>query len=341
MIRKLLVGFVLVLVVCVAAYLRFHHPKRVLETAYVGNHQVILWNTSAQIREPLGTVNYGDRVDVLARFQEQVQVHTADGRTGWITQSDLLSADLWQKAQDMESKATTLPVEARGHTRVLSNLHVEPGRDTPRIRQVNKSIPVDMFQRQPMDVPTVSPAAPTSATVDKEAAAAPADAKKEDWWLVRAHMPDQTSVSGWVLGRFIDLDVPAPLPDYASSAGVHIAAWFELNRVSDSSGNAKSQYLLLGTRGPEGQPCDFTLIRVYTWDKQRERYETAFVDSELCGKLPVKIAQVAPPVSDATFSFEDWSKGTSEQRIYRMHQTVVRRVRQTGLGLGKRHDAHK
>ena len=42
--------------------------------------------------------------------------------------------------------------------------------------------------------------------------------KKEDWWLVRAHSADQTSMAGWILGRFIDLDVPAPLPDYASSA---------------------------------------------------------------------------------------------------------------------------
>ena len=340
MIRKLLVGFVLVLVICFAAYLRFHHSKRALDVAYVGNHQVILWTTSAQIREPLGTVNYGDRVDVLARFQEQVQVHTADGRTGWITQGDLLSADLWQKAQDLEVKVATLPVEGHGRTRVLSNLHVEPGRDTPRVRQVNKMIPVDLFRRQPMDVPA-APSTTSPAAGDKEAAAAPADVKKEDWWLVRAHMPDQTTVSGWVLGRFIDLDVPAPLPDYASSAGVHIAAWFELNRVADALGNAKPQYLLLGTRGPEGQPCDFTLIRVYTWGKQDARYETAFVDSELCGKLPVKITQAPLPVSDVTFAFEDWSKGTSEQRIYRMHQTVVRRVRQTGLGFGKKHDAHK
>jgi len=333
-IRKLLIGFALVAAICLAAYLRFHHPKRVLETAYVGNHQVILWNTSAQIREPLGNVNYGDRVDVLARFQEQVQVRTTDGRTGWLTQTDLLSADLWQKAQELESKVSTLPVEAQGRTRVLSNLHVEPGRDTPRVRQVNKMVPVDLFQRQPMDVP----AAP-SATTDKETG--PADAKKEDWWLVRAHMPDQTTVSGWVLGRFIDLDVPAPLPDYASSAGVRIAAWFELNRVTDASGNPKPQYLLLGVKGPEGQPCDFTLIRVYTWGKQGSRYETAFVDSELCGKLPVKITQVPPPVNDVTFAFEDWSKGASEQRIYRMHRTVVRRVRQAGPGFGKKHDTHK
>jgi hypothetical protein len=143
-------------------------------------------------------------------------------------------------------------------------------------------------------------------------------------------MPDEATLSGWVLGRFLELDVPAPLPDYASAAGMHIAAWFELNRVADVSGSAKPQYLVVGTRGPEGQPCDFTLLRVYTWSKPRQRYETAFVESNVCGKLPVKIAQAAARGGDVTFGFEDWSKGTSAQRTYRMRENVVRRVREAG-----------
>ena len=65
-VRKLLLGFVVVLVICVALYLRFHRSTPVLEAAYVGNRQVILWDSNAEIREAIGTFKYGDRLDVLA-----------------------------------------------------------------------------------------------------------------------------------------------------------------------------------------------------------------------------------------------------------------------------------
>jgi hypothetical protein len=348
-VRKLLLGFVVVLAICLAAYLRFHHSKTVLEVEYVGNRQVILWDSSAEIREAVGTLKYGDRLDVLDHFQQQVQVRTTKGVTGWVAQSDLLSVDLWQKMQDLEAKASASPVEGHGNTRVISNLHVEPGRESPRLRQISKGIPVELFERQAVEVPTaatapapaMAPAAAPAKGDDADASSdTPTPARKEDWWLVRARLTDESTVTGWMLGRFVDLDVPAPLPDYASSAGVRITAWFELNRVADPSGSAKPQYLIVGTRGGEGQPCDFTLMRVYTWGRQSQRYETGFVESDVCGKLPVKLTQAAAIGGDATFSFEDWTGGTSEVRTYLMHQTVVRRVRQRGEAPEKRKHSH-
>jgi hypothetical protein len=328
-IRRLLLGFAVVLVVCLAAYLRFHHAKPVLEVAYAGNKQVVLWDSSAEIREVLATLKYGERLDVLDHFQQEAKVRTTSGMIGWVTDSDLLSVDLWQKMRDLEALAASSPVEAHGSTRVISNLHVGPGRESPRLRQLAKGIPVEMFQRQAVDVPVAATTQTAAHSEDADTAAPPA-VKKEDWWLVRAHMADDSTVTGWLLGRFVDLDVPPPLPDYASSAGIRIAAWFELNRVSDAQGGARSQYLVVGTKGPEGQACDFKQVRVFTWGKQKDRYETAFVASDLCGKLPVKISRLAGASGDPGFSFQDLSSGKAEERVYQMHQTVVRRVRQPG-----------
>ncbi len=326
MMRKILLGFALVSVFCFAAYLRYHHAKPPLGVAYAGNHQVTLWSTTAQVREPVVTVNYGDRLDVLQRFEEEVKVRTASGFTGWVSEKELLPEDLWEKAKELNARAAALPVEARGHTRVLSNLHIEPGRDTPRLRQLNKQVPVDLFERDVEEVPTTARATGE----EDDSGAETATAKKEDWWLVLAHAPGDAPVAGWMLGRFIDLDVPQPLPDYASSTDMRIVAWFELNHVTDASGTSKPQYLVVGTRGSEGQPCDFTMLRVYTWGTQRQRYETAFVDSKACGKLPVKLTAASAAGGDATFSFEDSSQGSPEERAYRMHQTIVRRVKNEG-----------
>jgi hypothetical protein len=132
-------------------------------------------------------------------------------------------------------------------------------------------------------------------------------------------------VAGWVLARFIELDLPGPVKDYASSADLHVVAWFELNRVPDGSGGEAPQYLVAGSRGGEGQACDFTMLRVYTWGKVRKRYETAYVESDLCGRLPIRISNGE---KGPEFHFPDVDEGGAD-RTYSMYQTTVRRVKNT------------
>jgi len=330
-IRKLLLGLTVLLILGTAAYIRFRHPNAPMEIGYAGERQVIVWSTSAQVREVVTTVGFGERLDVLQRFQDQVKVRTTSGITGWIEERDLLSADVWQTAKDLNKKAVSMPIEARGHTKVLSNLHMEPGRDSLRLRQLNKNTPLDVLARQPVAV-----AMPRGAAAGEDPSSVGAG-KKEDWWLVLAHNSNQTTMAGWVMGRFIELDVPPPLPDYASSAGMRIVGWFELNRVANASQNAKPQYLLVGTHGAEGQPCDFSLLRVYTWGQKKERYETAFVESDVCGKLPVKVTSPSTPGGEVRFEFQNLSGKGAEERKYVMRQTVVRRVREAGEAKPAKH----
>jgi hypothetical protein len=96
--------------------------------------------------------------------------------------------------------------------------------------------------------------------------------------------------------------------------------------VGDASGD-KPQYLAAGSHGPEGQPCDFTTLRVYTWNAKKTRYETAFIENNLCGQLPVRIAK--GPNSEPEFRFHVMD-GDKNERVYRLIQTVVRRIREGG-----------
>ena len=185
--RKLLVGFALVIFISAAAYFRFHHSKGARESAYVGSRQVILWSTTAQVREQVGTAGYGERLEILDRFQDQLHVRTTNGLTGWITEGDLLSSEMWQKAKDLESETRTLAVEARGHTRALVNLHIAAGRESPRIRQLEKMVALDLFERKVAEVPVAPTAVSTNGV---------STARKEDWWLVRAHLSGETTASG-------------------------------------------------------------------------------------------------------------------------------------------------
>ena len=72
--------------------------------------------------------------------------------------------------------------------------------------------------------------------------------------------------------------------------------------------------------------------------QKRAQYETAFVESDVCGKLPVKVTPLGSAGNDLTFAFEDSSTGVAEQRVYRMQKTIVRRVKQEGPAqYAKRH----
>jgi hypothetical protein len=317
--RRALIAVVLLSVVAAVMYSFHRRGAAHLPEVYAGERHVTLWSSTAQVREPLMTLNYGERLQVLARAGDQAQVRTAQGVTGWVENRNLMDAGLWDRVGELLAQARTMPVQARGHTKVLSNLRVEPGRDAARVLQLGRDVPVEFLARRVVE----APAAPN----EKASAEEPAEEKHEDWWLVRADVKDAGQAAGWVLGRFISLDLPGPLPDVVSSAGLHVVGWFELNRIVDAVRGEKPQYVVVGARGGESKDCDFTLLRVYTWGAARKRYETAYVESDLCGKLPVRVTPAAQTGGDASFRFTAVEKNGEGERIYRMHQTIVRRVR--------------
>ncbi len=314
--------------------------------AYVNERSTILWSSLAQVRQPMATLHYGQQVTVLVRRGEQVRVRTRQGVTGWLDARLLMDPALWERSAQLLVQARAMPVQARGHTKVVSNLRIDPGRAAARIYQFNRGTPVEVLSRTVAEWYT--PGDDSQGAKDSGEAPKP---RREDWLLTRgfassatgpggpgggaargeeppgsARSEESVEVAGWVLGRFVELDPPGPIRDYASSSGLRVVAWVELNRVPDDAGE-KPQYLAAGVRGSEGQACDFTLIRVYTWGARRKRYETAYIESGLCGRLPIRVAKDAN--GEPEFHFSAVGKTGYEERLYRMRQTVVRRVRES------------
>ncbi len=333
--RKLLIAVPLLLLVAVLAWM-FRPRHESLGEAYISERSVTLWSSVAQVREPLGLLHYGDRIDMLARRNENVKVRTAAGAVGWIDGRLLTEPALWERSAKLLIQVRGMPVQARGRTKVATNLRVEPGRTQPRVYEFGRGVPVEIVGRAVADWVQV--------TDEKESSNEPQETKKEDWYLVRglatrppgeaarraaeqttATEPDDHTIpiAGWVIARFVELDLPDPVREGAASANIRPVAWFELNRISDPSGD-KPQYLVAGTRGPEGQPCDFTTLRVYTWNIKKTRYETAFIKN-VCGQMPVRIGK--GPKGEPEFRFHQLD-GNKEERVYRLIQTVVRRVRE-------------
>jgi SH3-like domain-containing protein len=295
-----------------------------------------LLSSVAQVREQLGTLHYGDRVDVVAHRNEYNKVRTSAGAVGWVDVHQLMEPALWQRSVNLLTQVQGMPIQARGRTKVATNLRVEPGRTEPRLYQFVRGVPVEIVSRAVSDWVQVND--------EKEPSNEPEETKKEDWFLIRGvatRPPGETSargsestttqpgdqtipIAGWVIARFVELDLPDAVRESASSANIRPVAWFELNRVGDPSGD-KPQYLVAAARGSEGQPCDFTTLRVYTWNIRKTRYETAFIENNLCGQMPVRIGK--GPKNEPEFRFLVMD-GEKDERVYRLIQTVVRRIRE-------------
>src|SRR2546427_8340415 len=77
---------------------------------------------------------------------------------------------------------------------------------------------------------------------------------------------------------------------------------------------------------------DLTVTGVQTcalpisWSARGRRYETSHVERNLCGKLPIRVGKGATGEPELHFT-NNGPKGT-EERMYRMRQNVVRRVRE-------------
>ena len=63
--RKLLIAIPLLGLVTLVAWL-FRPKHETLGEAFVSERNVTLWGRVAQVREPLGTLHYGERVDMIA-----------------------------------------------------------------------------------------------------------------------------------------------------------------------------------------------------------------------------------------------------------------------------------
>jgi hypothetical protein len=357
-----------ILILAAIGYWRLHSgPPKALGIGYVADRDVPMWNTLAQVRERVGDLHYGERVEILRQEGTTAQVRTASGALGWLLDSrDLMDSSLWEQSTALLARARTMPVQARGQTKTVSNVRIEPGRNGKRIFQFPRGTQVVVLDRTVADAPQATEDAPAA---EKAAGTEESKAKQEDWLLVLRVGGSSTAtapaseasssvsggrasagpvsggpgvaqseipgailaappIAGWVLSRFIEPDLPGPVRDYASSSDLHVIAWFELNRVPDGSGGQVPQYLVAGSHGGEGQVCDFTMLRVYSWSTTRKRYETAYIESNLCGHLPI---QVSSDAAGPVFHFAEGG-GNGVERDYVMRQTVVRRVNSKSPG---------
>jgi hypothetical protein len=267
--------------------------------AYVLPDSLEVVDTPAEIRLAVASVKAGDQVQVLLRARNWAKVELADGRTGWVECKDLVDSRTYEVSEELMKDLESLPVQAEGHAPQSINLRFEPSRDSASLAQLPNNQKLEVFGRKIVERPSQLEQ-PSSPPV------------KEAWYLVRAEKR-----AGWVLGRFVSLDIPEPLDAYAQ--GYNMVAWLVLNRVTDGDRQVP-QYLAADRTG--NQEVDFTHIRVFTWWVKNQRYATAYVESGLQGYFPIRVVQTGDiPYFRLNLVDKD---GNRIQKVYGLFGTITR-----------------
>jgi len=276
-----------------------HRPP--LEVGYVLPPSIQVVDTPAEVRINVGEVKSGERVEITKRTRNWAQILTADGLSGWGEAKDLLDSQTYEGGQKLLRGLLAFPAQAEGHTSGEVNLRLEPSRDAPQLTQLPGSLKVQIFGRRLVDRPesTDQPAAPKI---------------RDAWYLIRAE-----GRAGWVMGRFVTLDIPEALSPYAQES--NLVAWVVLNTVDDG-GQPIPQYLAADRMGT--QDVDFSHIRVFTYWVKDHKYVTAYVESNLKGYFPIRVDDIDGVPHFRLRLMDD--KGGKYQKVYGLFDTITRVV---------------
>ncbi len=173
--RKLLVAVPLLCIVALLAWL-FRPKHETLGEGYISESSVTLWSSIAQVREPLDSLHYGDKVEIVARHNDFTKVRSSTGAVGWVDARLVMEPALWQRSAKLLDEARALPVQARGRTKVATNLRALPGRTQPRLYQFGRGIPVEIVGRSVADWAQVA---------DEKETNESSEPRKEEWLFIR------------------------------------------------------------------------------------------------------------------------------------------------------------
>ncbi len=357
-IRNPLFALALVLLVLGCACKRGALTKH--EYMYVSAQETSLRDRVATMYNKIGTVHSGDRVEILEKQRRFLKVRTDGGQEGWIEERSLVSQDVYDAFQKLASDNASQPVQAHGTARSELNMHVTPSRDGEHLYQLKDGEKVEILKRataeknppkaaaiattqSPKSGATPQPKTPSAAPAKAAATApsskpAPATAPgkppeppkpvMEDWYLVR----NSAGHIGWVLLRMIDLDIPLDVAQYAE--GQRIMGYFVLNTVQEEDKDTKEvkqvpQYLVLLNEPKDGLPWDFNQIRIFTRNRAKHRYETAYRERNLEGYFPVKTGHQDFGKEGDLPTFTIRKKNDDGQMVditYKLNGPIVRRV---------------
>lgn len=332
---RLLTSFILtaVLIFSAAAVLfteACHRASSSQEKARITAAQVSVKKTRAALSAVVAELHQGDDVEVLAHEARWLRIRTSKGQEGWIEETAAQNQSILDAEKKLMSESKGESVQALGSLQSVANLHVTPGRDTPVYTRLQKDEKLEIFDRTLTDRPGTSK---TSNSTETPSESGP---KKDPWLKVRS----SNGSVGWVYSPSVDFDVPAAIATYAESR--RIVAWQVLNQVEGDNGAKVNQYVVADVEPGIAPEYDFDRIRVFTWNKRRNRYETAYRENRIRGVYPIRVfAYENKPAFEVKLLAEGDQNARPTVERYFMNGVLVRPIGWTPPAAKARSTRHR
>lgn len=285
------------------------------ERARITVDRVEVKKTRATLSTVVAQLQRGDEIEVLSRESHWLRVRTKNGQQGWIEESAALNQTIVDAEKKLAGETQSEIVQAVGEISSGANLHIEPGRETPVFTRLPKGEAVQIFDR------TLTTRSPSPASSNPNPASPLSAPRKDAWLKVRTAQ----GIAGWVYSPSVNFDVPETIAQYAESR--RIVAWLVLNQVEAEGGKKINQYVVADVTPGTSPEYDFDRIRVFTWNKSRNRYETAFRNNKIFGVYPLRVfTHENKPAFEVTRWSEAESKAPKVTERYFMNGVLVRRI---------------
>jgi len=238
--------------------------KQSTGTAYAGPSSVNLREDLGPRANTVGTVQHGEKLDVLEMRRRFVRVRTSKGVEGWTDANYLLSQQQVSDLDKLAEYAATLPSQGSGTTYDSLNVHIGPSRQAPSFTQIPEGGVVEVLQHRVSPRTAVMPPAPPKAKSKAKQITAKAKAPAPAKGAKKGDVPPP------------DAPAPPPLP----------ANWTELSRprAGDLEGAAVAAAEPVAARPPSD---DWYLVRT------RDRKAGWVLARQVSMSIPDEVAQYA------------------------------------------------
>jgi hypothetical protein len=291
------------------------HTTPSKDRARITADHVEMKKSRATISTTVAQLSRGDEVDILARETRWLYVKNSHGERGWIEETAALSQAIVDDENKLQSETQPEVVQATGELTAATNLHIAPGRETPVYIRLPKGTRLQVYGRSLTDRP-----APTSKNTP-ETSSPEGTSRKDAGLKIRS---DQGQ-AGWVYSPSVNFSVPEEISEYSESR--RIIAWLVLNQVETEDGKKVNQYVVADVASGILPEYDFDHIRVFTWNKKRSRYETAFRESRILGSYPIHVFTYEnKPAFEFTCQSSAYSDSSKVTERYFMNGVLVRKI---------------
>ena len=130
------------------------------EYVYVTAKQTFLRDRVAAVSNRTGTVENGEKLEVLEHGRRFFRVKTPNGEQGWIDEKAVATQEVFDAFQALAKAHASDPAVASAVVQDEVNLHLKPGRETERFYRLQEGDKLQLLERATLPKPVPGGVAP-------------------------------------------------------------------------------------------------------------------------------------------------------------------------------------